>query len=181
MKVLTLHEPWASLVALEIKTCETRSWKAPDALIGQRIALHAAAKKPTADQRVGDWTVHEMAGGSWAMTVDDDDARSCADDSAALPLGCIVATARLDACLPITGPNDAGYDEFICPNIYDQFDLAPFRTRWQPSAHDRGRHHRPVALRRLVRYRSRAVRGSPRRGSRRDGLSAGIRGGIRCT
>lgn len=95
MKVLTLHEPWASLVALEIKTCETRSWKAPDALIGQRIALHAAAKKPTEDQRVGDWTVHEMAGGSWAMTVDDKSA------TVRLPLGCIVATARLDACAPM--------------------------------------------------------------------------------
>lgn len=117
MKVLTLHEPWCSLVALEIKVIETRSWKAPEALIGQRIALHAAAKKPTEDQRVGDWTVHEMADGSWAMTVDD---KAQPYRYARLPLGCIVATARLDACAPMIDLMTGEPDDLLgqSPAIY---------------------------------------------------------------
>lgn len=42
MKVLSLHQPWASLVALGVKTIETRSWRAPASLIGERFAVHAA-------------------------------------------------------------------------------------------------------------------------------------------
>jgi activating signal cointegrator 1 len=40
--VLTLTQPWASLMALGEKTVETRSWRPPDYMIGQRIAIHAA-------------------------------------------------------------------------------------------------------------------------------------------
>ena len=45
MKAISLHQPWASLIAAGIKTIETRSWAPPKALIGQRIAIHAAKKK----------------------------------------------------------------------------------------------------------------------------------------
>ena len=45
MKAISLHQPWASLIAEGIKTVETRSWAPPKALIGQRIAIHAA-KRP---------------------------------------------------------------------------------------------------------------------------------------
>lgn len=41
MKVLTLHRPWADLVARGHKVVETRSWAA-QRLAGQRIAIHAA-------------------------------------------------------------------------------------------------------------------------------------------
>ena len=44
MKAISLHQPWASLIAEGIKTIETRSWAPPKALIGQRIAIHAAKK-----------------------------------------------------------------------------------------------------------------------------------------
>ena len=44
MKAISLHQPWASLIAVGIKTIETRSWAPPKALIGQRIAIHAAKK-----------------------------------------------------------------------------------------------------------------------------------------
>ena len=46
MKAITLHQPWATLVALRLKAYETRSWKPPKNLIGERIAIHAAKKKP---------------------------------------------------------------------------------------------------------------------------------------
>ena len=44
MYAITLHQPWASLTALGIKAVETRSWPAPERLIGQTIAIHAGKK-----------------------------------------------------------------------------------------------------------------------------------------
>ena len=41
---ITLHQPWASLIALGIKTVETRSWPVPARLVGQRIAVHAGKR-----------------------------------------------------------------------------------------------------------------------------------------
>lgn len=43
MKALTLHQPWASLIALGAKTIETRSW--PTKYRGS-LAIHAGARKP---------------------------------------------------------------------------------------------------------------------------------------
>ena len=47
MKAITLHQPWASLIAEGIKTIETRSWAPSREIIGQRIAIHAAKRKST--------------------------------------------------------------------------------------------------------------------------------------
>ncbi len=60
MKALTVRQPWASLIVLGIKTIETRSWKLPAAMVGQRIAIHAGAARPTSAsaQDVGDWQVN---------------------------------------------------------------------------------------------------------------------------
>ncbi len=44
MYAITLHQPWASLIALGLKTVETRSWPAPQRLVGQRIAIHAGKR-----------------------------------------------------------------------------------------------------------------------------------------
>ena len=41
MRATTLHQPYATLCAMEVKRVETRSWPAPPKLIGQRIAIHA--------------------------------------------------------------------------------------------------------------------------------------------
>lgn len=151
--VLTLWEPWASLIACGVKTIETRSWKAPDKIIGQTIAIHAAKRKPYEDQRVGDWIMHEMADDSWAMTDED---RPTSSHFVRLPLGAIVATARLVECLPITErtwpqvrahtheitvhPPDMEPrllrwygDELVAENISDQRpygDFAPGRWAW---------------------------------------------------
>ena len=47
MKALTLHQPWASVVACGVKTIETRSWRPPASFqYGDRIAIHASARKP---------------------------------------------------------------------------------------------------------------------------------------
>ena len=42
LRAITLHQPLASLVALKVKTIETRSWAAPKSAIGCHILIHAA-------------------------------------------------------------------------------------------------------------------------------------------
>ena len=45
MNALTLHQPWAGLLAAGVKTIETRSWAAPQSAIGQQMAIHASKRK----------------------------------------------------------------------------------------------------------------------------------------
>ncbi|HRR83127.1 MAG TPA: ASCH domain-containing protein [Planctomycetota bacterium] len=43
MRALSLYQPWAGLVALGLKTVETRNWRhKPKAIVGERLAIHAA-------------------------------------------------------------------------------------------------------------------------------------------
>src|SRR5688500_9634413 len=104
MKALTLWQPWASLVAVGVKTIETRSWPAPNSLNGERIAIHAAAKRPknyehrnvnsdlpltvdlVAMSRYWDWYEHDDFGHGGMY-------RWCG------PLGAVVATAVLTDCV----------------------------------------------------------------------------------
>jgi len=44
MKALTLHQPWASLIAMGIKTIETRSWSTK---YRGPLAIHAGKRKPS--------------------------------------------------------------------------------------------------------------------------------------
>lgn len=47
MRAISLHQPWASLIFLpppERKEHETRHWKYPEAMEGQRFAIHAAKR-----------------------------------------------------------------------------------------------------------------------------------------
>ncbi len=44
MKALTLHQPWASLIAVGVKCCETRHWAAPQSDWNTMIAIHAGAR-----------------------------------------------------------------------------------------------------------------------------------------
>lgn len=45
MKALTIWQPWASLIMAGAKPYEFRGWRPPASLIGQRIVIHAAARK----------------------------------------------------------------------------------------------------------------------------------------
>lgn len=45
MKALTIWQPWASLIMAGAKPYEFRGWRAPRSLIGQRIVIHASARK----------------------------------------------------------------------------------------------------------------------------------------
>lgn len=45
MKALTIWQPWASLIIAGAKPFEFRSWAPPAWLVGQRLAIHAGARK----------------------------------------------------------------------------------------------------------------------------------------
>lgn len=45
MKALTIWQPWASLIIAGAKPYEFRGWRPPASIIGQRIVIHAAARK----------------------------------------------------------------------------------------------------------------------------------------
>ena len=74
---ISLWQPWASFIAIGVKPYETRHWRAPQRLIGERVAIHAAKRKPDRD----DLPWWERVSGS-----------------APLPLGAFVCTALLVAC-----------------------------------------------------------------------------------
>jgi hypothetical protein len=101
VKVLSLHQPWASLIALGVKTIETRSWRCPPALIGQRIAIHAAKRLAPGGTVVGDWHVDydRTAVHGSMFRVDEGGRMGIAGEW--LPLGAIVCTAVIAECLPM--------------------------------------------------------------------------------
>ncbi|MFN3075872.1 MAG: hypothetical protein ABT940_03125 [Alphaproteobacteria bacterium] len=45
LPTISLWQPWASLIAIGAKRFETRAYRPPDKYIGQRIAIHAAARQ----------------------------------------------------------------------------------------------------------------------------------------
>lgn len=44
LTVLTVWQPWATLIAIGAKPYEFRSWRPPSWLVGQRMAIHAGAR-----------------------------------------------------------------------------------------------------------------------------------------
>lgn len=100
MKALTLHQPWASLVAVGAKTIETRSWSTS---YRGPLAIHAA-RRPMGDAEHSLWweCIAALKGvsdraGVWAMSD---------HPSHPLPLGCVVATCELVDILPIVKEGD---------------------------------------------------------------------------
>lgn len=105
IRAITLTQPWATLVAIGAKRIETRSWSTSHR---GPLAIHAA-KHWTTDERVmcrvQPFKDVLVQGG--VKVIPDD-----------LPLGAIVATARLVDCLPIyTGKLPRGVR---CVKVDDQ-------------------------------------------------------------
>ena len=80
MYAITLHQPWATLIALGVKNVEIRSWPVPERLLGQVIAVHAGKQVV---RRPGDRIEQELR------------ARLGQDWSRAIPTGAVLATATL--------------------------------------------------------------------------------------
>jgi hypothetical protein len=60
MKALTIWQPWASLIMAGAKPYEFRGWRVPPAIIGQRIVIHAAARKIDWDEVSYLFNVHAL-------------------------------------------------------------------------------------------------------------------------
>ena len=89
MKALSLHQPWATLVAIGAKCIETRSW---NTLYRGPVAIHASARYISANKGISFISPFRQAlqeGGY--------------DDPTVLPLGCVIAVAELVACNRIGG------------------------------------------------------------------------------
>lgn len=83
LRALTLHQPWATLIAIGAKTIETRSWPPPRTVRpGDRLAIHAG--KHVADWMNEEWEqrVRALLGSDWRVSV---------------PRGAVVAVATLAA------------------------------------------------------------------------------------
>ena len=108
MKALTLWEPWASAIACGIKTIETRSWRAPASLVGQRIAIHSARRSFGINSETAE-VVRALPLDAYrtlgAYTKCDP------EDGTYYPRGLVLCTATLAACIPAehttTNPLDA--------------------------------------------------------------------------
>ena len=94
MYAITLHQPWATLIALGIKTVETRSWPAPERLLGQVIAVHAGKRVV---RRPGDRIERELRarlGDDWSRTI---------PARAVLATVTLAGMARVEYVDPMTG------------------------------------------------------------------------------
>lgn len=109
MKALTVWQPWASLIAHGFKPYEFRSWAAPDSMVGQRIAIHAGARKVRRDE-VQDLILRlRQPNMGWTVALKPEalpwlEGVLVAPDS--LPRSAVVCTAVLGA--PVLGESVAG-------------------------------------------------------------------------
>lgn len=93
MKALTIRQPYASLIAAGMKTVETRSWTT---MHRGPIAIHAA-------QAVDDDVELAVAGFTAKQTIP-------------MPIGCVIATARLVDVVPMLDRYDTS-DSYVGPHV----------------------------------------------------------------
>ena len=93
MKAITLHQPWASLIAAGYKQVETRSW--PTTYRGP-IVIHAGRTSPAEGMTAVDDALRAVSGQLLGTRVIDDLWRTV------YPLGCIVAVADIVDCVRMT-------------------------------------------------------------------------------
>lgn len=86
MKAISLHQPWATWVAMGWKTIETRTHHMFKNLKGQRIAIHAAQKIDYEEMRLNQYFQDRIPGGMEELAIAGEMERQ---------KGCIVCTARV--------------------------------------------------------------------------------------
>jgi hypothetical protein len=96
MNCLSLLQPWATAIELNLKTIETRSWAAPKSAIGKPLAI--AASKNLEKKGRAKWAelmkipaIREAFRARNYFALED------------LPLGQVVATTVLDGCFSTNG------------------------------------------------------------------------------
>lgn len=95
MKAISLHQPWATAVAIGLKEFETRG--RPTKIRG-RIAIHAAAKRSTAQFDLFERWLKEDSREFPSIYAAFEEALEL--DFDCLPFGAIIGTVRLVACVP---------------------------------------------------------------------------------
>lgn len=116
MKAITLWQPWASAIALGVKTNETRSWKTDHRGL---VAIHASGRGSPAQRELGKnnpvWKHLRAAGCS--LMFDE------------LPFGAVVAVATITACVRIV---EGGlFQEKLAERERDCGDYRPGRYAWE--------------------------------------------------
>lgn len=85
LKVISLHQPFASLIFAKVKRHETRGWPWPAKMIGEQVGIHAAKTIQRVVRTELDPVCCDAFGANWRET---------------LPAGAILGT-----CVPVlTGP-----------------------------------------------------------------------------
>lgn len=120
LKIISLLQPWASAIPLGLKSFETRSWKTP---WRGRIAIHASKG----------WTRQQSEYFYGFPTMREAFREIGVNDHRSLPLGRIVATARIAEVLETgnmqTGPGP--YDWQISDRERAFGDYTPGRYAWK--------------------------------------------------
>lgn len=116
---ITIWQPWASLIAAEVKPFEFRGWAPPRSFWHLRVAIHAGAR-PVRRGEVAELTA-KLQGDHWRVTGLSDRSSALAVLEAwwrnhqALPLSSVLCTATLGAPLR----NDALADALGLPRLND--------------------------------------------------------------
>ena len=105
---ITLHQPWATMIAKGAKEIETRSWKAPNYLIGNYLAIHAGKTYTAVNLPEFTWWTNERMGAGWQKD---------------MPAGAVVAIVRLDSCRQVLSNEDV-------PDMPEQIFGDFRRGRW---------------------------------------------------
>ena len=112
MYALTLHQPWASLIAVGVKQWETRAWPPARYALGTLLAIHAG-KTCDIDMLMDQYVVDALG---------NDEGRLYAAD---LPAGEIVAVARLQ-----TFQRTEAVAQYLRPMELHFGDYTPGRYAW---------------------------------------------------
>lgn len=97
-RAITLHQPWATLIALGYKTIETRSWSTR---YRGPLLIHAAKSPPPVRSVPGFGIYRQIARHEGARCVEYRMLRASDGQWIELPLGAVVAAGRLEACAPM--------------------------------------------------------------------------------
>jgi len=136
IRAISLHQPWATAVALGSKRIETRAWSTDYRGV---LAIHAAQRRPIGE------LLHYGACSQWvgALHRNAPESRLIALPEA-LPFGAIVAVCRLADCQPtetftlgeVTAPRTAPDGPYGTLNQWTELQLgnfAPGRYGWRLS------------------------------------------------
>lgn len=111
MKAISLHQPWATLIAIGAKQWETRSW---DTHYRGLLAIHAAKRK------VNPWevdaTINPVLAAAGYPTLD------------SVPLGCIVCVVDL---VDVLYTQEAAKTGYFRDAEYAYGNFAAFRFAWR--------------------------------------------------